>query len=125
MPAITHVALAVADPRRSLIFYQDVVGVDGTVRAEPYGYVIRTSNDVSFTLLRGEPPALVGDFHIGVSLPNAEAVRRIRHELQARGVVEHEWCDEAGYTSVKVIDPDGYVVELCWDQADRTDDGTS
>jgi hypothetical protein len=27
-----------------------------------------------------------------------------------------EWSDKSGYVSVKVQDPDGYVVEIVWDE---------
>ncbi len=29
--------------------------------------------------------------------------------------LEHEWSDQRGYTSVKIVDPDGYVVEIAFD----------
>src|SRR5205823_5944637 len=95
--------------------YRDVVGVDGPVRSEEYGFVI-TTGDVSFTLFRGEPPSSPGEFHIGASLADAEAVRHRRAALRARGVAELAWCDEPGYVSMKIADPDGYRVELSWDE---------
>ena len=112
---IDHVALAVRDPDASLRFYRDVIGIDGPVRAEDYGYVILTG-DVSFTLFRAEPPPAPGDFHIGASLSDAEEVRQRRRSLAATGVREIEWSEEPGYVSVKVEDPDGYRVELSWDE---------
>lgn len=116
VPALDHVALAVRDPSASLAFYQDVVGVDGSVREEAYGFVISTPNGVSFTLFRGTPPPDVGEFHLGVSLADGDAVRTRRAELRALRVSELEWSEEPGYVSVKVADPDGYIVELAWDE---------
>ena len=29
--------------------------------------------------------------------------------------LEHEWSDKRGYTSVKIVDADGYVVEIAFD----------
>jgi catechol 2,3-dioxygenase-like lactoylglutathione lyase family enzyme len=115
MPTLDHVALACRDPARSLHFYRDVLGVDGHVRTEDYGFVVSTESGVNFTLLRGEPPRSVGDFHIGVSLADAEAVRAARERFSALGIAEHDWWDEDGYVSVKVLDPDGYVVEISWE----------
>ena len=112
---IDHIALACRDPQRSLRFYRDVLGVEGDVREMADGFVITTPARVNFTLLRGEPPASMGDFHVGVSLADADAVRTARRRLAEGGLVEHEWCDEDDYVSVKVLDPDGYVVELSWD----------
>jgi hypothetical protein len=92
-----------------------VLGIEGDVREMADGFVITTPTHVNFTLLRGEPPASMGDFHVGVSLADADAVRTARRRLAALGLVEHEWCDEDDYISVKVLDPDGYVVEVSWD----------
>ncbi len=121
---LSHVALAVADPARSLSFYRDVIGVDGQVRTEQYGFVISTSNGVAFTLFRSEPPTGVGEFHLGVSLPDSEAVRHARARFRSIGLVEHEWCEEPGYTSVKVVDPDGYLVEVSWEKADEEEESS-
>jgi catechol 2,3-dioxygenase-like lactoylglutathione lyase family enzyme len=115
MTSIDHVALACRNPKRSLDFYRDVLGVEGRVREEPYGFVVTTSRGVTFTLFVGEPPSAMGDFHIGVGLPDAAAVHAARERFRSLGLVEQEWSDEPGYTSVKVLDPDGYVVEVWWE----------
>jgi hypothetical protein len=88
------------------------LGVEGHVRTEEYGYVIETSNGVAFTLFRGQPPADVGEFHLGVALPDGRAVQGARRQFRSIGLVKHSWCEEPGLTSVKVVDPDGYVVEV-------------
>jgi catechol 2,3-dioxygenase-like lactoylglutathione lyase family enzyme len=114
---IDHIGLAVRDPERSLRFYRDVLGVGGEVRQHEYGYVITTPGGVAFTLFRGEPPPAMGELHVGLSLPDTAAVRAERRRLLDLGLTEVEWCDEPGYTSVKVADPDGYIVEVAWDEA--------
>lgn len=116
MPDLNHVALAVEDPWRALRFYRDVVGVDGVVHEEEYGYVITTPAGLAFTLLRGRPPTAGGEFHLGVLLANGDAVRAKRKHLASLGIAELEWWDEPGYVSVKVADPDGYTVEIAWDE---------
>jgi catechol 2,3-dioxygenase-like lactoylglutathione lyase family enzyme len=116
VPRLNHVALAVRDPSRSLSFYRDTIGVEGDVREESYGFVITTAEGVTFTLFQGEPPKSHGEFHVGVSLADGEAVRMKRQELRAAGVPEIEWWDEADYVSIKVRDPDGYAVEVAWDE---------
>jgi len=115
---LDHVALACRDPDRSLRFYREVLGVEGTIRETGDGFVITTTSGVSFTLLRGEPPASMGDFHVGVSMPEPDAVRAARARFAALGLPEHEWADDADYVSVKVRDPDGYIVEVSWDAPD-------
>jgi catechol 2,3-dioxygenase-like lactoylglutathione lyase family enzyme len=112
MVGLSHVALAVADPTRALNFYRDIIGLEGHIRTDEYGFVIETSNGVAFTLFRGQSPADVGEFHLGVALPDSEAVRGARRKFRSIGLVEHSWCEEPDLTSVKVVDPDGYVVEV-------------
>jgi catechol 2,3-dioxygenase-like lactoylglutathione lyase family enzyme len=116
MPRLNHVALAVRNPSRSLRFYRGTIGVEGTVREESYGFVITTCEGLTFTLFDGEPPNRHGEFHIGVSLPDGEAVRAKREVLLAAQVPEIEWSDMEGYVSMKVRDPDGYAVEIAWDE---------
>ena len=113
---LNHVALAVRDPAESLVFYRDTLGVEGEVRQESYGFVVTTAEGVSFTLFEGEPSGGHGEFHVGVGLPDGDAVRVKRQELRAAGIPEIEWWDEDGYVSVKVRDPDGYAVEVAWDR---------
>src|SRR5262245_28573745 len=116
MPDLDHLGLAVRDPSRSLRFYRDTIGVEGVVREEEHGFVITTPAGVAFALFEGVPPADPGEFHIGVSLPDADAVRARREELRSLGLPEVEWCEEPSYVSVKVLDPDGYIVEIVWDE---------
>jgi catechol 2,3-dioxygenase-like lactoylglutathione lyase family enzyme len=115
VPTLDHLALACRDPDRSLAFYRDVVGVEGDVRAEPYGFVISTPSGVNFTLLHGEPPPAMGDFHLGLSMADPDAVRAARERFRSLGHTEYEWWDEDDYTSVKIVDPDGYIVEVSWE----------
>jgi catechol 2,3-dioxygenase-like lactoylglutathione lyase family enzyme len=51
-----------------------------------------------------------------VSLRDGHVVRARREELRWLGVPEIEWSDEPGYVSVEVRDPDGYIVEMAWDE---------
>jgi catechol 2,3-dioxygenase-like lactoylglutathione lyase family enzyme len=112
---INHLALAVADPSRSLRFYRDTLGVEGSVRQEEYGFVMTIPNGVAFTLFRGTPPEEVGEFHFGLALATSDEVRSIRQRSHELALEEVEWWDEPGYVSMKVRDPDGYIVEIAWD----------
>jgi catechol 2,3-dioxygenase-like lactoylglutathione lyase family enzyme len=112
---IAHLALGVRDPARSLAFYRDVVGLEGGVREADFGFVVTTPKGISFSLIRGEPPESLGEVHFGVALPGEEAVRTRRSELAAMGIREVDWWVEPGFVSLKVADPDGYVVEFFWE----------
>jgi hypothetical protein len=75
------------------------------------------ADGMMFALINGEPPPpeVINRIHFGSALPDAQAVYAVRERLQQEGVKEVEWWDEEGYTSLKVADPDGYVVELSYD----------
>jgi catechol 2,3-dioxygenase-like lactoylglutathione lyase family enzyme len=113
---IDHLALGVRDPARSLAFYRDVVGLEGAVREADFGFVLTTPKGITFSLIRGEPPVGLGDVHFGVALADEEAVGTHRAELTAMGIPEVDWWVEPGFVSLKVADPDGYVVEFFWER---------
>lgn len=117
MTDIAHLALGVRDPGRSLAFYRDIVGLEGAVREADFGFVLTTPKGITFSLIRGEPPVGLGEVHFGVGLPDEEAVWTRRAELAARGIREVDWWVEPGFVSLKVVDPDGYVVEFFWEGA--------
>ena len=72
-----------------------------------------------FALIQGNPPAAgaAGAVHFGCALPSRDDARDLRERLRGAGVKELEWEDEGDYTGVKVQDPDGYIVELAYDEA--------
>jgi hypothetical protein len=49
--------------------------------------------------------------HFGCQLPDAECASQLRARLRAAAVPEVDWIKEEGYGSLKVRDPEGYVVE--------------
>ena len=114
---IKHLGLTVRDPDRSRRFYLDVVGLDGTAHAEPWGFRLDLRDGFMLALIRGEPAGteLVRTVHFGAALSSAGAAREIRDRLRGHGVREIEWEDTDDYVGVKVGDPDGYVVELSYE----------
>jgi catechol 2,3-dioxygenase-like lactoylglutathione lyase family enzyme len=114
---VRHIALTVSDAKRSERFYMDKIGLAGTATVEEWGVRLRLDDGFMMALIEGDPlPSDVVDrIHFGCHLLDADAVSRVRARLSAAGVREVDWVEEPGYTSVKVRDPDGYVVELSWD----------
>ena len=114
---LSHLALNVRDAGRSAAFYTDVIGLSAEVVEEPWGRRLRLDGGLMFALIDGEPlPADVVDrVHFGCHLPDPESVHAARSRLRVAGAEEVEWWEEDGYVSVKVRDPDGYVVELAYD----------
>ena len=56
--------------------------------------------------------------HFGVGLRDRAAVLALRERLAEDGVPLVEEWDEPDYVSVKVRDPDGYVVEVSWEPSE-------
>lgn len=116
---LTHVALAVRDPRRSLKFYQQVLGVvpvyedEDSIQAQTPG-----TRDV---LVFERNPARAGKSggvaHFGFRLVKPLAVSTIVRKVQrAGGKVLTRGEFAPGLPYVFFADPDGYEVEI-WFEA--------
>jgi hypothetical protein len=67
-------------------------------------------------LIRGEPSTTTStDVHFGCELKDRGSALAIRRRLLDMGTREVVWEDTAEYVGVKVLDPDGYVVELFYE----------
>ena len=115
-----HLALAVSDQAQSRRFYETYFGFVAEPAPREDGVLLL--HDVGgFSLALGEvePPIVLPPFlHFGTGLPTAEEVRRFRDRIVSDGLELVEWWDEPGYVSVKLRDPDGYVVEVAWEPGD-------
>ncbi len=116
---IRHLALTVRDPDASRDFYLHTIGLDGEATDEQWGVRVKFADGFMFALIQGDPSAAnaVGAVHFGCALASRGDARDLRERLRGAGVTELEWEDEGEYTGVKVQDPDGYVVELAYDEA--------
>jgi catechol 2,3-dioxygenase-like lactoylglutathione lyase family enzyme len=115
---MNHLALPVSDLERSRRFYESYLGFDAQSARSYDDGVLMLYNADGFSLALGptvEPIRLPTFLHFGIHLPSPEAVRGFRDRLVADGVtIVGEW-DEAEYVSVKLLDPDGYVIEAAWE----------
>lgn len=113
-----HLAIPVRDQTRSRGFYETYFGF-GAQPAKRYDDgVLMLYNDTGFALaLRPstEPIARPSWMHLGVGLPNREAVLALRDRFVRDGIELVEEWDEPDYVSVKCRDPDGYIVEASWE----------
>jgi catechol 2,3-dioxygenase-like lactoylglutathione lyase family enzyme len=112
-----HLAIPVADQVRSRRFYEAYFGFGaGPARVYDDG-VLMLYDPSGFALALGPfpvgpPPAWL---HFGRRLPSREAVLELRDRLLSDGLALVEFHDEPEYVSVKVRDPDGYIVEGSWE----------
>ena len=115
---LTHIALAVRDPQRSLEFYQSVFGVvpvyqdDGFVQAQTPG-----SRDVLVFELQPERAGQTGGMvHFGFRLQNAADIKLALEAVKAAGgeILDHgDFCPGEPYLFFR--DPDGYEVEVWYE----------
>ena len=112
---LTHIALAVKDPERSLQFYQQVLGVVAVYRS---GDFIQAQTPGSRDVLVFErKPALAGAgggvIHFGFRLHDpADIAAAIASVQQAGGTIlsQGDFCPGEPYVFFR--DPDGYEVEI-------------
>jgi catechol 2,3-dioxygenase-like lactoylglutathione lyase family enzyme len=112
-----HLALAVSDQARSMRFYTHYFGF--VPEAEPRAdgvWILHDAEGFSLAIGRVEEPIVLPRFfHFGRGEASGEDVRAFRDRVEADGLEIVDWWDEPDYVSVKVRDPDGYVVEVGWE----------
>lgn len=115
---LTHVALAVADPARSLRFYQAVFGVvavfesDDFVQAQTPG----TRDVLVFERRPSEAGSRGGIAHFGFRLRKPEEIDRALAAVRsAGGEVRNHGEFIPGEPYVFFSDPDGYEVEIWYE----------
>jgi catechol 2,3-dioxygenase-like lactoylglutathione lyase family enzyme len=116
---VRHLALAVGDQERSQRFYEQYFGFVAEPSPREDGVLI-LHDAAGFSLALGEvdaPIVLPPFFHFGTGLATPEDVRAFRDRVAGDGVEIVAWAEEPGYVSVKLRDPDGYVVEVAWEPA--------
>jgi catechol 2,3-dioxygenase-like lactoylglutathione lyase family enzyme len=109
---LNHVALTVADRRRSAAFYAEHFGLTRRIHDDEHLLILASTDGSVLALSDGEAPAgLPSTNHFGFQVPDGDAVRAARKRFQAAGVEETEWQDDGRFVRVQVADPDGYRVE--------------
>jgi catechol 2,3-dioxygenase-like lactoylglutathione lyase family enzyme len=115
---LTHVAIAVRDPQRSLAFYQAVLGVvpvyqqDDFVQAQTPG-----SRDVLvFERKPRDAGKRGGVAHFGFRLQKPEDIDRALEAIaEAGGKIREHGEFVPGEPYVFFLDPDGYEVEIWYE----------
>ena len=112
-----HLAIGVADQERSRRFYETYFGFGARPSRIYDDNVLMLYNDDGFALALAPYPPLEPPewMHFGTGLPDRAAVLALRDRFVGDGIAVHEFFDEPDYVSVKVRDPDGYIVEASWE----------
>jgi catechol 2,3-dioxygenase-like lactoylglutathione lyase family enzyme len=112
---LSHIALSVADPERSLRFYEAVFGVREYVRETNVIQVRGPGpHDVlAFERRPAEAGRTGGIIHFGFRLIRAEDIdAAVAAVIQAGGSIQSRGEFAPGFPYAFVSDPDGYEIEI-------------
>ena len=109
---IGHVGLKVSDLETSVEFYRNILGLDS--RASGLGVArIPSGRD---TLVLHEKGLGTSGFHFGFRVDSSSTVDEWQAWLRARNTIIYEDVTEEKYRSIKIRDPDGYLIEIFCDE---------
>ena len=123
----SHVQLVVRNVTRSAAWYEVVLGatrfVEGTIDSGPYaalrhpaGFVVGMQTATPDQAAR-LPGAAID--HLSFALPDLASLEAERTRIVTAGIAAGEIFDEAVSHNVRLVDPDGTVVELTAPKARR------
>jgi catechol-2,3-dioxygenase len=117
MRTLNHLSLVVSDVERSASFYQEVFGMDRQWREGEFVFLSCGESDLA--LVRGKP-LIHRRFHFGFRVESREEVDAWlivvkEHETP----VTHGPEDYGDYYTFSCRDPDGYAVEIYFEEAPR------
>ncbi len=110
---LNHLYLRVRDLDTARAFYAGYFGFDGPSEWQGETFVVR--NEVGFSLALTpdpSPPAWPPGLHFGFLVESVDVVRALHDRLVGDGLTVFDAYFEPGFGVFKVLDPDGYIVEL-------------
>ncbi len=109
---IRHVGLKVRDLEKSVEFYQEVLGLESSEGRKGVAR-IRSGRD---TLVLHEMRRGRSGFHFGFRVDSPSKVDEWQAWLRARNMVIYDDVTGEKYRSIKIRDPNGYLIEIVCDE---------
>ena len=121
---LTHVALAVRDPQRSMRFYQDVVGAVAVYESDDF-VQMQTPGSPDVIVFERKPRLAGksgGVVHFGFRLQRPEDIQHAEDVVRkAGGTIKERGEFIPGEPYVYFNDPDGYEVEIWYEIPTKLD----
>ena len=110
-----HINLVVSDPEKSADFYQKHFVPTGTSIWLGNSLHLRDPSGIDLAFQQGTPAQAPGS-HQGFLAPSASKIDTLLNSLKSDQVRITDDCTEEGFRSIKCLDPDGYEIEVYWEQ---------
>jgi catechol 2,3-dioxygenase-like lactoylglutathione lyase family enzyme len=107
---ISYVGLRVANLQKSARFYQNILGLEGKTGERG---IARIPSGTDLQVLHGKGYG-ISDFHFGFHLDSPSKLDKWRAWLRSRNIRIYQDVTEEKYRSIKIRDPDGYLIEITY-----------
>ena len=117
MRALNHVNLVVSNVEQAAEFYQSLFGMQRQWREG--SFVFLSCGDTDLALVEGRP-LIHRRFHLGFRVERRDEVDRWLERVREHGApISHGPKDYGGYYTFSCRDPDGYDLEIYFEEAPR------
>ena len=117
MRSLNHVNLVVSDPERSAAFYENLFGMERQWREGDF--VFLACGEADLALVQGKP-LIHRRFHLGFRVDSRQEVDDWLAKVNAHPApVTHGPQDYGGYYTFSCRDPDGYAIEIYFEEGQR------
>jgi catechol-2,3-dioxygenase len=109
---IGHVGLKVKNLETSVEFYRNILGLDSSTSERGVAR-IPSGRD---TLVLHEKGLGMSGFHFGFRVDSSSKVDEWQDWLRGRNITVYDDVMEKKYRSIKIRDPEGYLIEIFYDE---------